>query len=94
MFRIACLTTVLLLAAGSAARAQLPPQPPPVALPQILPSAGDERERAACRPDVQKYCKQVVDLNPDDALGILGCLQRNRQTISVACNTVLRSHGQ
>ena len=91
MYRTISLTIVAVLAAGSAAVAQLPPQPPPVALPM---TSGDAQERAACHPDVSKYCKRELDLNPDDAFSILGCLQRNRTAISVACSNVLRSHGQ
>jgi hypothetical protein len=90
LFRTA-LAVVLMVAAGSAAYAQFPAQPPAVKLPM---SSGDEKERAACHPDVTKYCKKELDLNPDDAFSILGCLQRNRPTISVACNNVLKSHGQ
>ena len=91
MFRIPSLTLAFLLATGAAALAQLPPQPPP---PKIPLSAGDEKERAACHPDVIKYCSSVVDANPEDVLGILGCLQKNRTSISSACNSVLKSHGQ
>jgi hypothetical protein len=91
MLRIPSLTIVLSLAAATAALAQIPPQPPPVRIPM---TSGDEQERAACHPDVTKYCKKELDINPDDAFSILGCLQRNRPTISVACNNVLRSHGQ
>ena len=91
MIRTLSLTIALLLGAVSAAFAQLPPQPPPVAMPM---GSGDAQERAACHPDVSKFCKRELDLNPDDAFSILGCLQRNRPAISVACNNVLRSHGQ
>jgi hypothetical protein len=33
-------------------------------------------------------------MNPNDVLGILGCLQANRPKISRACQQVLASHGQ
>src|SRR5271169_5879683 len=91
MYRTLGLTFLVVLAGASAALAQLPPQPPPIAIPM---TSGDEQERAACHPDVAKYCKRELDFNPNDAFGILNCLQRNRPTISVACNNVLRSHGQ
>jgi hypothetical protein len=55
---------------------------------------GDARERAACRPDVMRFCKQVIRDNNDDVIGILNCLQSNRARISKACNQVLVSHGQ
>ena len=55
---------------------------------------GDARERAACRPDVMRFCKQLVKENNDDVISILNCLQSNRTRISKACNQVLVSHGQ
>jgi hypothetical protein len=55
---------------------------------------GDARERAACRPDVMRFCKQLVKNNNDDVISILNCLQSNRARISKACNQVLVSHGQ
>lgn len=80
------------LAASSAASAQmLPPQPPPV---KNGMGQGNEEERAACHPDVTKYCQTQLQVNPNDVLGILGCLQANRTKISKACQTVLASHGQ
>ena len=80
------------LAAGSAASAQmLPPQPPPV---QGGMGQGNDQERTACHPDVTKYCQVQLQVNPNDVLGILGCLQANRTKISKACQTVLASHGQ
>jgi hypothetical protein len=82
----------LVLIGGSAALADsLPPQPPPVANPL---GTGDEKERAACAPDVVKYCKHELDANANDTLAILGCLQTNRPKISAACKTVLANHGQ
>jgi hypothetical protein len=80
------------LAASSAASAQmLPPQPAPV---QGMGGQGNDQERAACHPDVTKYCQTQLQANPNDVLGILGCLQANRTKISKACQTVLASHGQ
>jgi hypothetical protein len=35
-----------------------------------------------------------LQVNPNDVLGILGCLQANRGKISKTCQTVLASHGQ
>jgi hypothetical protein len=91
MFRIQVLTIAVVLAAGSVARAQMPPQPPP---PKINMNAGDEKERAACHPDVSKFCQTQLEVNPNDVLGILSCLQSNRAKISVSCQRVLASHGQ
>jgi hypothetical protein len=96
MFRksvlIVAFSLAALLAAGASTYAQnLPPQPPPVANPM---GQGNEQERAACHPDVTKFCQVQLQVNPNDVLGILGCLQANRPKISPACRTVLASHGQ
>jgi hypothetical protein len=92
MLRTAILTTALLLAAGPAAMAQLPPQPPPVKNPL---QQGTDQERAACHPDVIRYCRTYLhEDGQDDVFGILSCLQTNRTRISRACNAVLVSHGQ
>jgi hypothetical protein len=88
MHRIAGLSLGLLFVTGSVALAQFPPQPPPPSQP------GSEQERAACRPDVLKFCQREVAQNPDDVFAILGCLQRNRSRISVACQHVLTDNGQ
>jgi hypothetical protein len=51
---------------------------------------GTPDERAACAPDVRKFCKSAND----DTMRVLACLQANRGKISAACNKVLVSHGQ
>ena len=92
MFRISVFAITFALAAGTTALAQqFPAQPPPVASPM---GQGNQQERAACHPDVKRYCQTQLDANPDDVLGILGCLQSNRTKISPACQQVLASHGQ
>jgi hypothetical protein len=55
---------------------------------------GDARERAACRPDVMRFCKQLIKDNNDNVFSILNCLQSNRARISRACSQDLASHGQ
>jgi hypothetical protein len=55
---------------------------------------GDAKERAACRPDVMRFCKQFVKDKNDDVVSILNCLESNRARISKACSQVLASHGQ
>jgi hypothetical protein len=55
---------------------------------------GDARERAACRPDVMRFCKQVIKDTNDDVISILNCLQSHRARLSRGCNQVLVSHGQ
>jgi hypothetical protein len=52
---------------------------------------GSEQERAACSPDVKRFCVQVADQGD---LMVLGCLQQNRAKLSSACNKVLVDHGQ
>jgi hypothetical protein len=92
MIRTCALTIALVLSVGPAALAQLPAQPPPVQNPM---QQGTEQERAACHPDVIRWCKQLVrDDGQDDVFAILSCLQTNRTRISNGCQQVLASHGQ
>jgi hypothetical protein len=94
MVRISVLTFAFAIAASATALAQqFPPQPPPVKG-AAGGDQGTERERDACHPDVTKYCQTQLQVNPNDLLGILGCLQQNRPKISAACREVLASHGQ
>jgi len=91
MLRISVVTIAVLLVAGPAALAQLPPQPPPVK----NQMQGTDQERVACHPDVIRYCKQFLrEDGQDDVFAILGCLQTNRGKISSSCQQVLASHGQ
>jgi len=90
MIRTSLVLIALALGLGSALAQQLPPQPPPVA----SMGQGNQQERAACHPDVTRYCQTQLQVNPNDTLGILGCLQANRAKISRACQQVLASHGQ
>ena len=52
---------------------------------------GTAEEQKACTRDVQRHCRAVIDQGD---LVILSCLQQNRSKISVACDQVLKSHGQ
>jgi len=94
MFRKATLLLTVFAAIVTPAVAQLPPLLPPPPLPLPLPPLpmpeGTPEERAACAPDVQKYCEAAIP----DTMRVLGCLQANRTRISAACNRVLVSHGQ
>jgi len=90
MLRTMAWTAAFAVAAAAIAYAQLPPQPPPVASPL---GQGNEEERIACHPDVVKFCQTQLEINPQDVLGILGCLQTNRTKISNACQKVLAGHG-
>ena len=88
MLRKVTLLVAVLAACLVPALAQpaLPPLPfPPLPMPQ-----GTPEERAACAPDVQKFCEKALP----DTMRVLGCLQANRSRISAACNRVLASHGQ
>jgi hypothetical protein len=75
---------------GLPARGQAPP-PLPLPLPPIANIfQGTPQEQAACRPDATKMCREYLA----DNMRVLTCLQANRARISVACRTVLESHGQ
>jgi hypothetical protein len=86
--RLLNLTLFFLLAVGASALAQqFPPQP-------AAPQMGSEVERAACRPDVVKFCQAELSRNQDDVFAILSCLQRNRSRISGPCQQVLANNGR
>jgi hypothetical protein len=74
--RSACLTALALCLLATGASAQ---------------QGGTEQEKAACSPDVKKFCTPVIGQGD---LVILSCLQQNRPKISRACNQVLVDHGQ
>lgn len=52
---------------------------------------GTAEEQKACTRDVQKHCRAVIDQGD---FTVLACLKENRAKISVACDQVLKSHGQ
>jgi hypothetical protein len=63
-----------------------------IADPQPQPQrSGTPEEQAACSRDVQRHCRPVIDQGD---FTILACLQQNRPKLSVACDQVLKSHGQ
>jgi Cysteine rich repeat len=66
------------------------PLPLPLPFPPLPMPQGTPEERAACAPDVKKYCEAALP----DTMRVLSCLQANRTRISGACNRVLVSHGQ
>ena len=53
--------------------------------------SGTPEEQAACSRDVQRHCRPVIDQGD---FTILACLQQHRPKLTVACNTVLKNHGQ
>jgi hypothetical protein len=63
-----------------------------VLFPTVALAQGDrERGDRACRGDVQRLCRKV--LNQGDMV-ILQCLQTNRPKLSRACSNFLREVGQ
>jgi Cysteine rich repeat len=57
----------------------------------VLAHSGTEQDEKACAPDVQRFCRKVVDQGD---FTILACLKENRPKLSAACRHVLVSHGQ
>ena len=53
--------------------------------------SGTPDEQKACARDVQRFCRPVIDQGD---LTILACLQQNRIKITLACDQVLKNHGQ
>ncbi len=53
--------------------------------------SGTPEEQAACSRDVQRFCRPVIDQGD---FTILACLQEHRPKLTVACNQVLKNHGQ
>ena len=65
--------------------------PRPLPLPLPFPNfQGTPEEQAACRPDVDRFCREAVP----DTFRVLACLQSERARISAPCRRVLESHGQ
>jgi hypothetical protein len=74
------LTLLSLSVSGGAVAQQLQPQ-----------RSGTPEEQRACSRDVQRFCRPVIDQGD---FTILACLQQNRPKLTVACNMVLKDHGQ
>ena len=53
--------------------------------------SGTPEEQKACSRDVQRFCRPVIDQGD---FTILACLQQNRPKLTVACDQVLKDHGQ
>ena len=56
-----------------------------------LAHSGTEQDEKACAPDVQRFCRKLLDQGD---FTILACLKENRPKLSAACRSVLISHGQ
>ena len=54
-------------------------------LPACAFAQGTPQQRAACRPDVVKFCKGLGD----DPGVLLNCLEQNREKISEKCQKVI-----
>lgn len=92
MVRLGIATFLWLLGGVIAAQAQFPAQPAPPSCPSL--AQGTPQERAACQPDVTRFCQAELAANQCNVFGILSCLQRNRTRIGAACLHVLTSNGQ
>lgn len=75
---------LLSLSIPTAAVAASEPQPAPQ-------RSGTPEEQAACSRDVQRHCRPVMDQGD---FTVLACLQQNRPKLTVACEQVLKNHGQ
>jgi hypothetical protein len=76
------ITALILLSLSLSSSAIAQPQPQ---------RSGTPEEQAACSRDVQRHCRSVIDQGD---FTILACLKENRPKLSVACNQVLKDHGQ
>jgi hypothetical protein len=56
-----------------------------------LAHSGSDQEQKACTPDVQRFCRKLMDQGD---FSILACLKENRPKLSTACRQVLVSYGQ
>jgi hypothetical protein len=54
--------------------------------------SGTPEQRAACRPDVRRFCHKLREADGDDAY--LQCLELNRDRLSKACGDMLSSYGK
>jgi hypothetical protein len=56
-----------------------------------LAHTGTDQEVKACAPDVQRFCRKLMDQGD---FTILACLKENRPKLTPACRYVLVSLGQ
>jgi hypothetical protein len=85
--RVAALLVLSLLAGASPALAQASRTPGSTT---GQGGQGTAEERAACRPDVRRHCRNAGD----DSMRVLSCLQEHRSQLSRACRGVLEKNGQ
>ena len=53
--------------------------------------SGTDQEERACAPDVQRFCRRLMDQGD---FTILACLKENRPKLTPARRTMMVSHGQ
>jgi hypothetical protein len=53
--------------------------------------SGTPDEQKACSKDVSRFCRSLMDQGD---FVILAYLQQNRPKLTLACNQVLKNHGQ
>jgi hypothetical protein len=53
--------------------------------------SGTPEEQKACTRDVERFCRSVMDQGD---FTVLACLKDHRPKISMACDQVLKNHGQ
>jgi hypothetical protein len=56
-----------------------------------MAQTGTPEERAACRPDVRRFCYRIREGERSNAY--LDCLQQHREKLSPRCRAVLERHG-
>lgn len=76
-----CLTLVLALTAATATTASAQPRNP------ATQEMGTPQQRAACRPDVRRFCRSVKP--QDGPYAYLDCLQQHRNKLRPACLRVI-----
>ena len=57
-----------------------------------LADSGTPEQRAACAPDVRRFCQNLKDTDGDAAY--LKCFELNRDDLSKPCSDMLKSYGK
>jgi hypothetical protein len=81
MLRRALFATIVLCASASALAQSTGSQ-----------ELGTPEQRAACGPDVRKFCYKIKESDGSDAY--LQCLELNRSKLSARCVAMLQSYGK
>ncbi len=59
-----------------------------------LAASGTPEEQAACRPDVKKFCGDLLKKANAEDNDYLMCLENNRDKLSIKCLNVLLDHNR